>query len=126
MTSPISASTASGAAKFAVNQHRPTSGRIVTEPGRIACVVPFCRRTRHNRDGVSEWICGDHWMAVSKTLRRRKARLSRAYTRRFGDAHFSKYEAGSPQRIACVRLARLFDRAWNAAKRQAIERAGGI
>ena len=37
---------------------------------RIACAVPFCRRTYRNKEGFSEWICAAHWRAVPKRLRR--------------------------------------------------------
>ncbi|PPE77121.1 hypothetical protein C3941_25360 [Kaistia algarum] len=76
---------------------------------RVACLVPFCRRTRGDHKGEepmqsgAEWICGEHWRAVPrrlKAIRRRAWRLGKD-----GAA-----------------LARL----WRACKRAAIEAAGGI
>jgi len=53
-------------------------------------------------------------------------RLFRLYRQRFGKNHFSKYPAGSPERIEAVKLDGLCGNAWDACKRQAIERAMGI
>lgn len=38
---------------------------------RIACLVPFCPRTRSKplRDGHDEWICADHWRLTSRRTR---------------------------------------------------------
>lgn len=93
---------------------------------RLSCCVPFCKRTRHNREGYSEWICGDHWRNVSKTLRRRKAKVYRLYRCRFGDNSFWCYPGGSPQRLEAVKLDRICGKVWQACKRQAIERAVGL
>jgi hypothetical protein len=74
----------------------------------LACIVPFCRRTRGQRKGEppirpgEEWICGPHYRLVDpalKALRRRAARAKR------------------------WRLAWML---WGKTKRQAIERAVGI
>ncbi|MER8923379.1 hypothetical protein [Mesorhizobium sp. LNJC384A00] len=92
---------------------------------RLACCVPFCRRTFKD-DGSSEIICGNHWRAVSTHLRRRKYKLYRRYRYLYGDNGYWAFPAGSPKRIAAVKLARLCDAAWMRCKRQAIERAAGI
>lgn len=93
---------------------------------RLSCCVPYCRRTRHNREGFSEWICGDHWRGVPPLLRKRKAKLFRLYRRRYGDKSFWGYPAGSPHRLAAVKLDRICGKAWEACRKAAIERAVGI
>ncbi len=37
---------------------------------RVHCVVPGCRRTRKRVNETDEWICGTHWPAVSKHIKR--------------------------------------------------------
>jgi hypothetical protein len=69
---------------------------------RIACCVPFCRRTYANEEGFSEWVCAKHWTMTSKAWRRRRSLFKR---RRRSD-------------LADKMFARL--------KRQAIERAVGL
>ncbi|WP_137136636.1 hypothetical protein [Rhizobium sp. FKY42] len=91
---------------------------------RVACCVPFCRRT--TKHDCSEWICGPHWMAVPSRLRRRKYRLFRLYKKRFGSNSFWVYPAGSSNRIMAVKLDRLCAKAWDRCKAAAIETAGGI
>lgn len=85
---------------------------------RIACLVPFCRRTRGDRRGdpvvpSMEWICGDHWRAVPKRLKRRRQMLGRM-ARRTAD------------QIKLNRIWRADDAAWAQCKRAAIERAVGL
>ncbi|KAB2669087.1 hypothetical protein F9L08_03345 [Brucella tritici] len=94
--------------------------------GRINCCVPFCTRTRHNRDNTSEWICGTHWRLVPQHLKRRKFKLFRRYRRLFGDSSFWCFEAGSEKRIQAVRLDRLCGIAWDRCKAAAIERSVGL
>lgn len=99
---------------------------------RLCCCVPGCRRTRGQRKGEPpitagmEWICGDHWKLVPTFLRQRKSRLGRRYRRAFGDTPYWQYPAGSPDRLAAVKLDRMCGRAWEICKRAAIERALGI
>lgn len=93
---------------------------------RLSCCVPFCKRTRHNREGFTDWICSVHWPAVSKTLKKRRSKLDRRYRLLFGSNPFWAYKGGSPERIEAVKLARICGKAWDACKRQAIERAVGI
>lgn len=93
---------------------------------RLSCCVPFCRRTRHNHEGFSEWICGDHWRLVPPLLRKRKAKMFRLYRRRYGNNSFWAYPGGSPNRLGAVKLDRLCDKVWKACKKAAIERAAGI
>lgn len=93
---------------------------------RISCCVPFCKRTRHNRDNTSEWICGEHWRLVPMRLKKRKYWLFRRYKKHFGQNGYWAYSAGSEKRIAAVRLDKLCEIAWLACKSSAIERAGGL
>lgn len=76
---------------------------------RITCCVPFCRRTYHNREGYSEWICVDHWRLTAKIDRK-------IYSRR--------------RKLACQELTehriQKANTMWNVLKKQAIERAVGI
>lgn len=93
---------------------------------RIACCVPMCSRTRHNREGFGEWICGPHWGQVPVRLRSRKSRLFRLYRRRYGNNGFWAYPGGSPDRLGAVKLDRLCGKAWLRCKAAAIETAFGI
>lgn len=93
---------------------------------RINCCVPFCKRTRHNRDNTSEWICAVHWPTCPTHLKRRKYKLFRMYKRRFGSNGYWAYPAGSPNRIAAVKLDKLCNLAWERCKRAIIERAAGL
>ncbi len=71
---------------------------------RIACLVPFCRRTRTfnvMKASDIEWICSDHWRATDRETRRIYFRAKRRQRRA---RHWF----------------------WDKLKRQAIERAGGI
>ena len=98
----------------------------MTELARVSCCVPFCRRTFKNPDGHTETLCGKHWRMASPTKRARKSRLGRAYKRRFGNNGYWAYPPGSEKRIAAAKLDRLCRKAWEACKRQAIERSAGI
>jgi hypothetical protein len=80
---------------------------------RIGCCVPFCRRTRKNELGFSEWICGDHWREIPKPYRRTWGRLRRTLRRGYSPAEIPALEA---------RRYRL----WSRVKRAAIERAVGL
>lgn len=93
---------------------------------RLSCCVPFCRRTRHNREGYREWICAVHWPMVPTRLKRRRQKVDRLYRRRFGNNAFWTYKAGSPERLECVKLDRICAKAWEACKRAAVETAAGI
>lgn len=77
--------------------------------GRLACCVPFCRRTT-DRPEFSEWICGDHWRAIDKRRRQVYGRYVRQW-RRFGPTAGMHVAAG---------------RIWERLKREAIEAAMGI
>lgn len=87
-------------------------------PGRIGCLVPFCRSTRGDwkgdeplHDGV-EWMCWKHYRLVPRSVRRRRTRLDRMSTR-----------ADEAQRN---RIRTLQRRLWARAKASAIEAAGGL
>ena len=70
---------------------------------RIACCVPFCRRTTARFRPPTEWICGDHWRGVPKRLR-------------------GLYSLAKRRK----KPASVLDYLWSKAKGAAIERAGGI
>lgn len=80
---------------------------------KVACIVPFCSRTRWRRRGessASEWICRDHWKLTSASARRRM-RVLRKKARAFG---------------ADPLWAQLANDMWARLKAQAIERTAGI
>ncbi|GAA3849434.1 hypothetical protein AFIC_001017 [[Pseudomonas] carboxydohydrogena] len=101
----------------------------MTAPGRIACCVPFCRRTCRNDGGFAEWICGKHWAAVSKTTKRRRRLADRAKARAFRRSDQQYLEQGGltesqlNRALAAGELSRAL---WRRCKREATERAMGI
>lgn len=65
----------------------------IAPPGgcpRLACCIPFCRRTFRNDKNGTPWpegmetMCGKHWRLVSKDRRRRYSRLHRLWKNRRG------------------------------------------
>lgn len=47
---------------------------------RLACIVPFCRRTVAQAGrfaNATEWICGDHWRGVPRITKRLYTRARR-------------------------------------------------
>lgn len=92
--------------------------------GRVACEVPFCRRTAKasGQDG-QQVICGTHWRLADKRLTKRYRRLQKAITRALD-------RMGSPSSPdEGVRLRRhwtFLEKLWERIKTQAIERAVGI
>lgn len=68
---------------------KPTAPVIAPEGGcaRLACCVPFCRRTFKNDKAGTPWpegvriMCGKHWRLGSAVLRKRHGRLSRLHKR---------------------------------------------
>lgn len=74
---------------------------------RIACCIPFCKRTKKDNGAFDEWICGSHWRAVRAGRRRVYARLKR----------LARHAGNGDYRKACRAC-------WNTLKREAIERAG--
>ncbi|RWE75441.1 MAG: hypothetical protein EOS63_23860 [Mesorhizobium sp.] len=94
----------------------------MAKAGRVACCVPFCRRTiahaklqaAHGLDGIeaNEWICGNHWRNVSTLVRRLYSIRKRHYR-----------ELLSAERPAYVRHV---NHIWSVCRKQAIERAAGI
>ncbi len=110
------------------------TARIVA-PDRIACVVPFCRRTvaRVRFPDAAEWICGQHWRLVPASLKQQR----RIVRRRMQKIH--RYEArmyttlGGPNLLDVHRIIRARGSAvrasvaaWDGAKASAIEAAMGI
>jgi hypothetical protein len=58
----------------------PEQKPFVVKPGRIACCVPFCRRTfKHN--GEHEVICSRHAQLADKRYRRLLSRIHRRIKR---------------------------------------------
>lgn len=92
---------------------------------RIACCVPFCRRTA-KREAFTEIICGKCWRKAPKARRQVYSRLLRRYRRRFGNNCFWTYPPGSAERLECVALTRRCDVIWAAIKKRVIERAAGL
>lgn len=92
---------------------------------RLNCCIPFCRRTTRNDEGYSEWVCGKHWQAVPKTMRRIYIRARRVVDRRYRWDYWAE-PAGSEARIGGHRAVQRTLRLWRRCKRAAIERAGGL
>jgi hypothetical protein len=80
----------------------------MTKPGRISCVVPFCRRSTARAD-FDQWLCGDHWRSTDKAARQVYGRYLRRW-RRYGAAAYGPAAA----------------RCWRWLVAQAIQRAAGI
>lgn len=82
---------------------------------RLSCRVPFCRRTakQERLPSADEWLCAVHWPLVSKTIKRRRAKIRRMLSKTF-----------DPDRIGRLHYADHL--LWSQAKKQAIERAVGI
>ncbi len=83
-------------------------GACMTTPGRLACVVPFCRWTTARAD-FDEWICRDHWRLIDKVRRQVYGRHLLRW-RRYGAAAYGPAAA----------------RIWRGLVAQAVERAAGI
>lgn len=101
----------------------------MTQPGRIACLVPFCRRTRRADSSFSEWICAKHWAAVKKETKKRRRLAERAAARACArlDALYIKSGFFTEAQLTRIRAARRLSAAlWNRCKTEAIERAAGI
>ena len=91
---------------------------------RIACCVPFCRRTFPRQIDVHETICGKHWRLARQSRRRAYGRLCREIAR--DPRSFWEMPAGSAARLRRVKVARLADRLWKACKAETIGVAMGI
>jgi hypothetical protein len=81
----------------------------MTKPGRIACEIPFCRRTapaeKYGDD--AQIICGKCWRLADPATRRENRRLYR-----LADPSTAEIDA--------------FDTSWEAIKAQITEAKGGI
>jgi hypothetical protein len=69
----------------------------MTAPGRLPCVVPFCRRSTARAD-FEQWICSDHWRLIDKTRRRVDGRHLRRW-RRYGAAGYGPAAARTGRRL---------------------------
>lgn len=101
----------------------------MTKPDRIACLVPFCRRTLRNDGGFAEWICGKHWAAVRKVTKRRRRiaeRAARRASERFDTLYMEQGGVYEPQFQRVMAAKRLSAALWDRCKTEAIERAAGI
>lgn len=96
----------------------------MTKPGRIPCCVPFCRRTSKD-DGIDgqEVICGKHYRAANKTLRRRYAKLRRRVEAAMDR---SPESCSAQERTNTIQAYCRLEVMWGEIKRQAIEAAVGI
>lgn len=89
-------------------------GRRSMRGERLACCVPFCRRTTRNDEGYALWICGKHWSLVPYKLRAEynaAKRTARRIIRR-----------RPTSRVAWARA----DRIWCQCRDAAIEQAMGV
>ncbi|RWF63913.1 MAG: hypothetical protein EOQ34_30070 [Mesorhizobium sp.] len=99
---------------------------------RIACCVPFCRRSiaKDRNGGHTDWICGVHWPGVSRKLKAEynlaKRRARRIIRRKPIYREYWKLPPGSPGRCSAVAMWARLDSIWARCKRDAIERAAGI
>lgn len=95
---------------------------------RIACCVPFCRRTTGKP--FKEWICARHWSVVPRSLRAEltaaKRQAKKITARKPLHREWWKYPAGSADRLSALGMWRRLDRIWDRCKTAAIETAGGI
>lgn len=73
---------------------------------RIACCVPFCRRTHRNDENYAEWLCAIHFGLTDAMARKVYKRIQKR----------------DRQGIELVRRNRI----WQRLKRQAFERGLGI
>ena len=96
------------------------------KPDRMRCVVPYCKCTTSRFKPPAQWICRKHWLQVPRYMRLRKNRLARAYRRRFGHRCWFEMRKGSADRRYAFRLTVVYNQAWDACVRWAVERATGI
>lgn len=104
---------------------------------RSSCIVPFCRRTSTRfRD---EWVCGEHWRLVDRSLKRFRSQRLRKAARLFdryeaehaalvaafvtGSDHMPLVIAANRQLWARDRWRRIEAATWRRMKDQAITRA---
>ncbi|HVJ44684.1 MAG TPA: hypothetical protein VM639_24520 [Dongiaceae bacterium] len=87
----------------------------MTKPDRIACEVPFCRRTapKAKYEEGTRIICWKHWRLGDAHHRKRYSRANRLIKR-------------GVQGETLERCQMIADHAWERIRIQAIERAGGI
>ena len=101
----------------------------MTAPGRIACCVPFCRRTCRDDGSFSEWICGKHWAGVRKVTKRRRRIADRAAARadeRFKALYSAQGGFTYQQHGRAMAARRLSAALWRRCKAEAVERAMGV
>ncbi len=92
---------------------------MTTKPDRIACCVPFRRRTAARKGKLAdceEIICGKHWRQTPQTLRRRLQKI-----RRLTKRAVMRGDLGSQNKAW-----RLDWAVWEKIKAAAIETAAGV
>lgn len=93
-------------------------------PGRIRCCVPFCGRSFKRLCEGEKTICGKHWRLADKSLRRRRTKLLRWYSKHYGDT--PPWKLDKPRPLKAWQVWRMCSQLWERALRQAIERSQGI
>jgi hypothetical protein len=100
------------------------------KPGRIPCIVPFCRctaaQTKH--PGATEIICAKHWRRVPRALKARKRKIVRLLEK--AEAVVTREIRGLRIDVSDEKRKRAAHRAawkvWDRCKAAAIDAAGGI
>ena len=100
----------------------------MTRPGRIPCLVPFCRRTaaQDKHPGATEIVCYSHWRLLPQPKRRVYSRAWRAAKRAFARQTAPGTYANKTDWLAADRAAGRCERLWRAMRREVIETAAGI
>lgn len=93
------------------------------KPGRVACCVPFCKRTGKDDGHVTEIICGPHWRPTDSRLRRSYKRLCKWLAPKL-ELDPSAFSEAEQRRI--IARHRVAEAMWEKLKAEAIEAAMGI
>lgn len=96
---------------------------VSLKPGRIACVVPFCRRTAKRQEGVAEVICAKHYRLADRELRSRYRKACKQIEPLL-ETPFEHHAEAEARRL--MEKFNRIEAMWTAIKRQSIEAAGGI
>jgi len=95
---------------------------------RVACCVPFCRRT--TSADTSEWLCPNHWRIVQPSIKqayfRTLLRMRKVLRRKPQYRRYWELPPGSPARMSAIDMWARYRSAWAKCKRDAIEGAAGI
>jgi len=98
------------------------------KPGRIPCIVPFCRRTADaaKMAPATEIICGKHWRTVPAETKARYRQVRRRAKKLWRALYLDKKIQKPGREALCERAYDECDRVWERIKREAIEIAAGI